>query len=266
MELPELEFNLPKQLEIKRLVEEVLYGYEVTTKETALVTSDLEDRINYFLATKKLEGLSEATLKNYRYNLRKLCKFFNKPVSMITSDDIKMFMYSESSTKSPAGMNTFMTPIKLFFVWLQNEEFIIKNPCSSIKPVKEPKREKQPLTEEQVEMLRDCILSRRDRAILEFFLSSGCRVAEVGNVKVSDLDMTNKVLCVISKSFTLTLPTSATLQPVLKKNSNIALSLLLSIQSLNISTCSSLSGFFSLLGSLTGFIEEHGFLIINSSF
>lgn len=120
MELPELEVNLPKQLEIKRLVEEVLYGYEITTKETALVTSDLEDRINYFLATKKLEGLSEATLNNYRYNLRKLCNFFNKPVSMITSADIKMFMYAESNTKSAAGMNTFMTPIKLFFAWLQN--------------------------------------------------------------------------------------------------------------------------------------------------
>ena len=143
--------------------------------------------------------LSEATLKNYSYNLRKLCKFFNKPVSMITSDDIKMFMYSESSTKSPAGMNTFMTPIKLFFAWLQNEEFIIKNPCSSIKPVKEPKREKKPLNEEQVEMLRDCMLSRRDRAILEFFLSTGCRVAEVGNVKVKDLDMTHKTLLVIGK-------------------------------------------------------------------
>lgn len=96
-------------------------------------------------------------------------------------------------------MNTFMTPIKLFFAWLQNEEFIIKNPCSSIKPVKEPKREKKPLNEEQVEMLRDCMLSRRDRAILEFFLSTGCRVAEVGNVKVSDLDMTHKTLLVIGK-------------------------------------------------------------------
>ena len=199
LEFPELEVNLPRQLEIKRLVEEVLYGYEVTTKETALVTSDLEDRINYFLATKKLEGLSAATLKNYNYNLRKLCKFFNKPVSMITSADIKMFMYAESSTKSAAGMNTFMTPIKLFFAWLQNEEFIIKNPCSSVKPVKEPKREKKPLNEEQVEMLRDCMLSRRDRAILEFFLSTGCRVAEVGNVKVRDLDMTNKTLLVIGK-------------------------------------------------------------------
>lgn len=199
MKFPELEVNLPKQLEVKRLVEEVLYDYEVTTKETALVKSDLEDRINYFLATKKLEGLSQATLKNYTYNLRKLCSFFNKPVSMITNADIKMFMYAESNTKGAAGMNTFMTPIKLFFQFLQNEEFIIKNPCSSIKPVKEPKREKQPLNEEQVEILRDCDLSKRDRAILEFFLSTGCRVKEVSDVKLSDIDFNKKTLLVIGK-------------------------------------------------------------------
>lgn len=199
MEFPELEVNLPRQLEIKRLVEEVLYGYEVTSKETALVTSDLEEKINYFLATKKLEGLSPATLKGYNYTLRKLQRYFNKPISTITTPDIKMFMYVENESKSPASMNTFMTSIRLFFKWLQNEEFIVKDPCSSIKAVKEPKRQKPHLTEEQVEMLRDCMLGRRDRAILEFFLSTACRVAEVGNVKVSDLDMTNKTLLVIGK-------------------------------------------------------------------
>ena len=199
IELPELEVNLPKQLQIKRLVEEVLYGYEVTSKETTLVTSDLDGKINYFLATKKLEGLSAATLKNYTYTLRKLERFFNKPVSTISTGDIKMFMYSEGETKSPAGLNTFMTPIRLFFKFLQNEEFIVKDPCASIKPVKEPKREKMPLNEEQVEMLRDCVLSKRDRAILEFFLSTGCRVAEVGNVKISDIDFSNKTLMVIGK-------------------------------------------------------------------
>ncbi len=74
LEMPELEVNLPKQLEIKRYVEEIIYNYEVTSKETALVTSDLDGKINYFLATKKLEGLSAATLKNYTYTLRKLEK------------------------------------------------------------------------------------------------------------------------------------------------------------------------------------------------
>ena len=57
LELPQLEVDLQEQLKIKRVIEETLYEYEVTSKETALVTSDLDEKINYFLATKKLEGL-----------------------------------------------------------------------------------------------------------------------------------------------------------------------------------------------------------------
>lgn len=198
-ELPYLETDLQEQLKIKRVIEEVLYNYEITSKETALTTSDLEAKINYFLATKKLEGLSLKTLKNYEYNLRKLQDVFHKPVSTITTADIKMLMYAEAEKKSPASMNTFMTPIRLFFQWLQNEEFIIKNPCASIKPVKEPKRVRKPLTEEQLEMLRDASLTKRERAVLEFFVSTGCRVGEVRNVKIKDIDFTNKTLLVIGK-------------------------------------------------------------------
>ena len=198
-ELPNLEVDLQEQLKVKKVIEEVLYNYEVTSRETALTTSDLEGKINYFLATKKLEGLSPKTLRNYEYTLRKLQNVFYKPVSTITTADIKMLMYSEAEKKSPASMNTFMTPIRLFFKWLQNEEFIIKNPCASIKPVKEPKRMRKPLTEEQVEILRDCILTRRERAILEFFLSTGCRLSEALNVKINDVDFNNKTLLVIGK-------------------------------------------------------------------
>lgn len=198
-ELPGLEVDLQEQLRVRRIIEETLYNYEVTTRETALTTSDMEAKINYFLATKKLEGLSLKTLKNYEYTLRKLQNIFYKPVSTITTADIKMLMYSEAEKKSPSSMNTFMTPIKLFFNWLQNEEFIIKNPCSSIKPVKEPKRVRKPLTEEQLEMLRDANLTKRERAILEFFVSTGCRVGEVGNVKIKDIDFNNKTLLVIGK-------------------------------------------------------------------
>lgn len=198
-ELPNLEVDLQEQLKVKKVIEEVLYNYEVTSRETALTTSDLEGKINYFLATKKLEGLSPRTLKNYEYTLRKLQNVFYKPVSTITTADIKMLMYSEAEKKSPSSMNTFMTPIRLFFQWLQNEEFIIKNPCASIKPVKEPKRLRKPLTEEQVEQLRDSMLTRRERAILEFFLSTGCRLSEVLNVKIREVDFNNKTLLVIGK-------------------------------------------------------------------
>lgn len=199
IELPNLGVDFQEQLKVRKVIEEVLYNYEVTSRETALTTSDLEAKINYFLATKKLEGLSPKTLKNYSYILRKLQNTFYKPASTITTADIKILMYSEAEKKSPSSMNTFMTPIKLFFTWLQNEEFIIKNPCASIKPVKEPKRLRKPLTEEQVEMLRDCMLTRREKAILEFFLSTGCRLSEVLNIKTKEVNFTNKTLLVIGK-------------------------------------------------------------------
>lgn len=199
VEFPQFENNLQDQLKVKRIIEESLYDYQITSKETSLVTSDLDGKVQYFLASKKLEGLSLKTLDNYRYTLNKLVEFFNKPVSSITNADMKMFMYANSSNKTESSLNTFMTPIKLFFQFLQNEEFIIKNPCANIKPVKEPKRMRKPLTEEQVETLRDADLSKREKAILEFFLSTGCRVSEVANVKITDIDFTRKTLLVIGK-------------------------------------------------------------------
>lgn len=68
-ELPQLEVDFQEQLRVRKVIEEVLYNYEVTSRETALTTSDLEAKINYFLATKKLEGLSPRTLRNYEYIL-----------------------------------------------------------------------------------------------------------------------------------------------------------------------------------------------------
>lgn len=193
------DLDFSKQLELRKAVEEVLYTYEISTKETALVTSDIEGKVKYFLASKKLEGLSSLTLKNYRYNLNKLIAYFNKPLSTINTADIKMFMYANSEGKKENSLNSFMIPIRLFFAWCQNEEFIIKNPCANIKPVKEPKRMRTPMTAEQVEIIRDSLTEIREKAIFEFLISTGCRASEVVGVKISDVDFTNKTLLVIGK-------------------------------------------------------------------
>lgn len=125
--------------------------------------------------------------------------FTGKPIVSITPGDIKMFMYANREGKLPSTINTFMTPVKLFFQWCQNEEFIIKNPCSTLKPVKEPKRLRKPLTPEQVEILRDSLKDLRDKAIFEFLLSTGCRVSEACDVKINEVDFINKCLYVIGK-------------------------------------------------------------------
>lgn len=199
LDMPALEIDLQKQLDIKRLIDEVLYKYEVTTKETALITSDINQKASLYLACKKLEGLSKGTLYNYRMELEKFDLFFHKPISTISSMDIRMYMGSITDGRMASTINTKMVPIRDFFQWLQNEEYIISNPTKKVKAMKEPYRERTPLTNEQVEIVRDGLIDRRDKAIFEFLLATGCRVGEIINIKISDIDWTRMSLLVIGK-------------------------------------------------------------------
>jgi len=199
MELPELQVDMQKQLQIKRVIDEVLYKYEVTSKVTALVSSDIEQKASLYLACKKLQGLSKKTILNYKIELRSLIKFFNKLVSSINSMDIRMYMSFISDGRQENTINSKMVPIRDFFQWLQDEEYIISNPTKKVKTVKEPIRQREPLTNEQVELIRDGELDIREKAIVEFLLASGCRVGELVNIKISDIDLQRMSLLVIGK-------------------------------------------------------------------
>lgn len=199
LELPQLEIDLQKQLDIKRLIDEVLYKYELTTKETALVTSDIHQKASLYLACKKLEGVAKGTLYNYKMELEKFDLFFHKPISTINSMDIRMYMSSISEGRLESTINTKMVPIRDFFQWLQNEEYIVSNPTKKVKAMKEPHRERTALTNEQIEIVRDGLTDRRDKAIFEFLLSTGCRVGEITNIKLSEIDWIKMSLFVIGK-------------------------------------------------------------------
>lgn len=198
-ELPVLEVDLQKQISVKKVIDEVLYKYQITTKETALVTGDIEEKAQLYLACKKLEGCSPKTLRNYAGELMQLNNFFKKPVSTINSMDIRMYMASFNKNIKESTVNTKMSPIRDFFSWLQNEEYIISNPTKKVRPVKEPHRERTPLTDAQVEKIRFGLSHIRDKAIFEFMLATGCRLSEVANIQTEELDWNRMSLLVIGK-------------------------------------------------------------------
>ncbi|MFQ9545966.1 MAG: site-specific tyrosine recombinase/integron integrase [Clostridium sp.] len=198
-ELPFLEMEIQKQVDIKRKVDELLYKYEINSKSTAIVTSDILEKAKLYLACKKLEGQSKSTLYHKALELKSFANYFNKPVSTITSMDLRMYIADMDENIKPVTVNNKMSKIKDFFQWLQDEEYIISNPCKKIKDIKGPIVERQPLTDEQIEIIREGLKDVRDKAVLEFFLSTGCRCNEVVNVKIKDIDWYKKTLLVIGK-------------------------------------------------------------------
>lgn len=197
--LPVLEQNFSLQLEVKKVIDETLYDYEVQSKCTDLVASDIEEKAAIYLACKKLEGLSLKTLENYRLFLNKLNQFFTKPCSTISIMDLRMFLAVLGEGKQASTINGYITALKGFFGWLQAEEYILKNPAYLLKQTKIPKVIRQPYNPDNLEKLRVACETQREKALFELLDSTACRISEIDEIKLSDINWQERSIKVTGK-------------------------------------------------------------------
>lgn len=193
------EFPQTDQLKVRYIIEETLYKYDLAPQETSLVASDIEEKIQIYLASKKLDGLSEKTLRNYNYELIKFASCLVKPIATVTTSDLRMYIATRCKDMKQSSTNGQITILKSFFSWLFDEEYIPKNPMSKIKQTKEPSRVRQPLTDEELELLRQACKTAREKSIIEFLITTGCRLSEVVEINISDIDWHEMSLFVIGK-------------------------------------------------------------------
>lgn len=192
--------DLKEQRKLRSILEEVLYNYDVSTKCTDLaIGSDIDEKLNMFIACKKLDGMSPKTLKNYVSEISMFQTFINKPTYNVTTNDVRMYLAIKCKDLKETSKNTKITILRSFFSWLLEEEYIDKNPMLKIKTPKIPKRLREGLSAEESEILRESCKSDRERAMLEFFLSTGCRLSEVASLNIFDLDFHNLTFRVIGK-------------------------------------------------------------------
>ncbi|MGN2371877.1 tyrosine-type recombinase/integrase [Clostridium cagae] len=197
--LPFLEQKLDMQLEVKKVIDETLYSYEVQTKCTDLVCSDIEEKAQLYLACKRLEGLSSKTLYNYRLFLNKLDQYFTKPCSTISTMDLRMFLALLGKGKQASTINGYITCLKNFFGWLQSEEYILNNPAYKLKQTKVPRIIQQPYKAENLEKLREGCKTEREKALFELLDSTACRISEIDNIKLEDINWSEQSIKVTGK-------------------------------------------------------------------
>ena len=171
----------------------VLYDYSVIKQERALSTQveiPNEQYVKQFLAIKKVNGLSEKSLKAYYTELRLMFAFLNKPVKDITANDIRYYLASEqaSNNLSNGYLDTKLRYMRSFFKTLRIEGYLHTDPTERIQKIKSPKVIKKPFTDEELEKLRQSALADlRLKAIVEFLSSTGCRVSEVSKANRTDI-------------------------------------------------------------------------------
>ncbi|HYF75474.1 MAG TPA: site-specific tyrosine recombinase/integron integrase [Candidatus Nitrosocosmicus sp.] len=175
----------------------IVESFEINEKITD-EGKDLKEKVELFLTAKKLEGTSINTIKTYRDGLNGFVKYIQKPVEKIVTDDIRRFLGSFSDRKI-GTIKTKFSILKSFFKWLLIEDYITKDPTVKIKQPKGDKRIPKALTEDELEQVRECCETTRQKALIETLYATGCRLSEIANLNRNDVDFTNKCARVIGK-------------------------------------------------------------------
>lgn len=193
--------------EILERIEHSLYiqlnNYEVQERCTKMVVHDMTNQglIKKYIATKRLEGKSERTLKRYLPEIERMANYINKKIPEITSFDLRFYlaMYKEDRKISNRTLENMRKTLSSFFTWLHDEGLIPYNPTKSLSKIKYEKVVKKPFTAIDREKIKNACTNVRDLALTEFLYATGLRVSEVSSLDITDIDFVSREGTVIGK-------------------------------------------------------------------
>ena len=194
-DLAQMDINLNKQQMSKILA--VLDGtankYDILNRNNRIKimnNNGIPQSVYDYIHCKKSEGLTSETLYIYRIILEIFFHTVNKPPEYIEASDIMDFLrdYQEKNHISNRTLDKYRQYICCYFEFIHDYGYIQRNPAHQVKKIKYEVKPMPVLTEYEVELIREACITRREKAIIEFFLSTACRVSELIKVKKSDIN------------------------------------------------------------------------------
>ena len=75
----------------------------------------------------------------------------------------------------------------------------MRNPGENVAPIKYEKKIREPLTDTEMEALRSVCDTPYEKAVVETLYSTGCRVSELINIRIKDIDFETREVHVYGK-------------------------------------------------------------------
>ena len=178
----------------------ILEGYRVYRAETDGGQAQRE-RIKSFLAAKRIDGLSPKTLRDYGRVLEAFSRTVDKRPEEVETDDVRRYLAGLAERGLRDGsIATHAYTLRSFFGWLETEDVITRSPMRRIRSrTADRAATRHPLTADELERLREGCRDYRDRALLEFLVSSGCRLSEAVGIRTDQIDWERRSVRVLGK-------------------------------------------------------------------
>lgn len=182
----------PEQVNlISHVLTKALAEYEIAERCTSIEPYDNgnEQILKRYAACLIVDGKSQNTVKQYIRTCRKLHEVIGKPYTEMNAYDVRFFLAKEMErgVKDQTRENQ-RANLSAFFQWMTIEEIIPKNPVAQVKPIKCHKEIKKAFSDVEIDALRSACESLKERALVEFLLSTGVRVNEIATMTVQDIN------------------------------------------------------------------------------
>ena len=172
---------------------------------------DLQAAANEYIGWLQLEAnRSPNTVRAYESELRKLMGFLaSKGHSLMLAElkheDLRAFQRELAQTlKSPASRARALVAIRSWLRWLAKEGIIERDLSNGITLPKLEQRLPKPIDSDELARLLAALpsgtqLEKRDRALVQFLISTGCRISEALALDRTDFPRTGNRLIVTGK-------------------------------------------------------------------
>ena len=160
-----------------------------------------EDLLDLFLSAKQVEGCSSRTINYYNSTIKKMLINLDKSADNISTDDLRNYLsvFKKEHNSSKTTIDNIRRIFSSFFSWLEDEDYILKNPVKRIHRVKTGRVVKEVFSDENLEILRDNCEEIRDLAMLDLLISTGIRVGELVNLDKKDVNFNERECVVFGK-------------------------------------------------------------------
>ena len=170
----------------------------------------MEELLSVFLENIEYQrGYSENTIINYENDIEEFINFLkSENIEKIKDVDysiVRFYLMSLYDKKySRNSVSRKLSSLRSFFKFLHSKNKIEMNPFSLVSSPKKEKRLPKFLYNEDIEKIFDIPdnknpLGQRDSVILELLYDTGIRVGELVNIKLSDIDFSNRTIKILGK-------------------------------------------------------------------
>ena len=180
-----------------KVISDILEGFDM--RECQRWEDDqTDDLLDTYITTLDIQGRSKATIKRYDFMLRKFMRDVNVSTRRINVYHIRNWLAKEKERGiQDSSLEAERMVLSSYFGWLFRESLIERNPMANVGTIKVAKKTKQIVSEIEMEKLKQAcskmkgIKQYRNKAILMFLASTGCRVSEMTGLNRDSVDLRN---------------------------------------------------------------------------